>query len=146
MQGNDCIPACVPPERKKRAWDYIKFHTSVEGQRAIASMNTSIPSRMSVAYEMTDHPGVPPEHDRAFIDGMKYMRYFYWPFPTANLDIEINGKLASVWTGVLSPDYVCKDTAEKMNKAVSDWHKNNPGRKQPVKTKWVPFEKRALGR
>ena len=60
VMSSNFMPSGISPERKKMAWDFIKFLSSETGQRIMASLDTSIPARKSVAYEMVDHPGKAP--------------------------------------------------------------------------------------
>ncbi len=140
--GNNAIPACLSPQRKRLAWDYIKFLSSVEGQRVLAGFNTALPVRRDIAEELVNHPGTPPFNDHAFIDSLPYMKFFYWPFPTDRLFDEINSDFAGIWNGVLEPEDVCGSATVAIDKALDEWYERHPGEKLPTHTKWVPLRER----
>jgi multiple sugar transport system substrate-binding protein len=141
--GLNMIPRTVPPERKKMAWDYIKFMSDVPGQEVVAANNAGLPARREIAEKLVTHPGTSPENDRAFLDSVSYSRYFYWPFPADAAFLDARSDLQGVWGGVLDPLPVCQKITVNINKAVDDFLRQNPGRPLPVKTKWVPIDKKA---
>ena len=140
--GLNLIPRTVTPERKKMAWDYIKFISSVAGQEVIAGNNAGLPARREVAERAVVHPGTPPQNDHAFLEAVSYARYLYWPFPSDPAFAEARSDLQGVWNGDLDPLPVCQKITININKSVEDFLRLNPGRKLPVKTKWVPIEKK----
>ena len=140
--GLAMIPKTVPPERKKMAWDYLKFMSSRAGQEVIAGNNTALPAMRSVAEKVVNHPGTPPDHDRAFLDSVTYARYMYWPFPADQAFMEARSDLQGVWGGDLDPIDVCQKVTISINQSVTDFLRQNPGAHLPVKTKWVPFDER----
>ena len=141
--GLNIIPRTATPERKKIGWDYIKFLTSETGQNVIAEMNTALPARMSVAEKLVHHPGIAPENDRAFLECIEYGRYLYYPFPAEAALMDARMDFMSAWNGNLDSDDVCRKAAYEITKSVDDHFRIHPEGRLPVKTKWVPFDKRA---
>jgi len=137
------IPKTVQESRKRMAWDYIKFLVSDAGQEVIKSNNTALPAVRKWAEKTVTHPGVPPDHDRAFLDSVAYARYMYWPFPADPAFTDARSDLQGVWNGDLDPLEVCQKTTLNINKSVDDFLRQNPGARLPVKTKWVPPSKRS---
>ena len=72
------------------------------------------------------------------------MRFFYWPYPAARLQTEINSEFSGIWTGVLDPADVCAKADRAINAAMDEWHSRNPGQRLPIQTPWVPFDKRPV--
>jgi ABC-type glycerol-3-phosphate transport system substrate-binding protein len=140
--GLTVMPRTLSPERKKRAWDYITFLSSETGQNVYAEVNNGLPARMDVARRMVNHPGVPPGNDVAFINAIDYARYFYWPFPSDEAFAAARSEFMGVWTGNLQVEDVCRRVSYSITRSVDDFFRKNPGAHLPVKTKWVPFDKR----
>ena len=138
------MPRTVPAERKQMAWDYMKFVLSKEGQEVIAKENTALSTRIETAEEMVVHPGKMPEHDRAFLDSIAYGRYCYWPFPAEEQFLAARSDLQAVWNGQVSAEEVCRKAAVNMTKAMDDFYRLHPAAKVPIKTKFVPFDKRTV--
>lgn len=136
------IPKTVAPERKKMAWEYMKFLTSDAGQEVVIANNTALPAVKKWAEKLVTHPEVPPEHDRAFLDSIDYARYMYWPWPAEEAFMEARSDLQGVWNGDLDPLEVCQKSTLNMNKMVDDYLRQNPGKSLPVKTRWVLFKDR----
>ena len=99
VAGEVIMPSILPPERKKMAWDFMKFQTSREGQEVFAAENGGLPARIDVAREVVTRPGRKIENERAFMDAIEYARYFYWPFPADEAFSEARSFLYGVWYG-----------------------------------------------
>jgi len=139
----DIIPSTVPPERKRMAWEYMKFLVSGTGQQIIADDNTALPVIKELAEKTVVHPGRQPAHDHAFLDCVSYARYFYHPFPADEAFMDGRSDLQGVWNGDLDVAEVCQKITLSMNKAVDDYLRANPDAHLPVKTKWVPPSQRS---
>lgn len=139
----DIIPKTVAPERKKMAWDYMKFLITGGGQKIIADDNTALPALKALAEQAVVHPDRPPANDRAFLDSISYARYLYWPFPAEEAFMAGRSDFQGVWNGDLTADEVCRKVTLDMNKAVDDFLRENPGARLPVKTRWVAPDRRA---
>jgi len=142
MVDQAIIPASLSPERKKMAWDYLKFLSSDAGQEIIANRPASLPASRKWAEKAVLHPGIGPSHDHAFIDSLAYARYPYHPFPAdeALRQEQTNQRCALV--GDVDAKQACEKIAASMNAAIADYLAANPGAHLPVKTKWVPFSQR----
>jgi multiple sugar transport system substrate-binding protein len=133
----DIIPASLPEERKKMAWDYLRFLITGPGQEIIAEGNTALPVLRTLAEKTVNHPGMAPEHDRAFLDSISYARYLYRPFPAEEAALAARSELQGVWDGDLDAGEVCREASINMNAAVADFLRKHPGAHLPVKTKWT---------
>lgn len=140
--GSEIIPKTVTPERKKMAWDYLKFKASETGQRIVADLNGPLPAMMTTAREKIHHPGEPPDNDIAFINSIEYARYPYRPFPAEEEWVEARSYLQGVWAGNLSVEEVCKRSEMQINAAMDRFFRLNPDAHLPEKTEWVPFDQR----
>jgi len=137
------IPSTAAPERKKMAWDYLKFVVGKEGQEVVAKEDQGLATRIETAERMVAHPGRMPEHDRSFIDSVEYSRYCYWPFPADEQWFATRSDLSSVWNGQLQAEPVCRKGAAGMTKAIEDFSRFHPEKELPVHTEFVPFDKRS---
>lgn len=136
------MPRTVAEDRKPMAWDYMKFLVSEEGQRIVSELNGPLPARMELAEKIVDHPGTPPANDRAFLNAIKYARYPYRPWPAEEEWIEARGYLQGVWIGDLTTEFVCKRSAERINRQIRVFFERHPEDRLPLDTKWVPFDRR----
>lgn len=143
VSGSNIIPSSLPEERKKMAWEYLKFLSSETGQRIIASSNGAIPARMDIAEEMMKLAKTrKPKNDRAFIRSIKYARYPYRPFPAEEEWMESRSYLQGVWAGQRQVPEICRRNAHGINKAMEHYERIHPDAKLPENTKWVPFDER----
>ena|GEM_PF-540491 len=137
------MPSILPPERKKMAWDYLKFTADKQGQEVIAQEPGGLPVRREQAEEVVLRPDRKIEHERAFIDSVTYARYFYWPFPADEAFASARSDLYGVWYGRLEAEAVCKKSAAAITKAVEDFYAREPNAHLPMPTKWIPLAERA---
>ena len=142
--GLNIIPKTISRERKKMAWEYMKFLSSETGQEVYGQMNTALPCRIESAEKLVRHPGKPPENDRAFIEAIPYARYFYWPFPSDEAFAAARSEFAGVWNGQLAVEDVCRKVSYDITKSVENFMLIHPEAHLPVKTKWIPFDERAV--
>lgn len=138
------MPRTLPDSRKAMAWDYLKFLLSETGQRVVAEVNAPLAVRRDIAEEMVNHPGQPPENDRAFIDSIEYSRYFYRPLPAEAAFVQSMGELGAVYTGDVTPRDACRKITVETKRAVDNYLMLHPGVRLPVKTMWVPFDQRPV--
>jgi len=143
VTGQNIIPSSLAEERKKMAWEYLKFLTSKTGQRVLAQSNGPIPARRDIAEEMMALAETRrPHNDRAFIRSIEYAKYPYRPFPAEPEWMESRSYLQGVWAGQRDVAEICKRNALDINRAMERWERIHPDVKLPVNTKWVPFEER----
>jgi multiple sugar transport system substrate-binding protein len=140
------IPKMIAPERKKMAWDYIKFLTSDAGQEAIADLNIALPVKRAVAERMVVHPGKPPANDRAFIDSIEYGRYFYRPMPSEADFQQATGDLSAVYSGEMRAEDACRRITVISNQAMENFFRSHPGARVPMHTRFAAFDRREGGR
>lgn len=88
--GGHCIP--VDSKHPDEAWEFVKFFSSVEGQRLLGIQKNCVPAIKEIALDTACFLSPPPENIKVFIDALEYS---YLDVPTKPWNSEFFSKVYS---------------------------------------------------
>ncbi len=109
---------CIPfaSDKKERAWQFIEFAASAEGQTLLAASGRAMPSLRAVAEsDAFLEPGQKPAHAQIFIDTLPLARAFPILITWAQIEEVAGEQVERAFHGTLPLDQILPRATERVN-------------------------------